>query len=353
MSLPTPAATWTISANNRYTYLSTSTVQLVMQNYMLSLKNFLKTTMLYTVNSSCGNSTAGTIGDGIDRWSVATDITPRFNGTTSAIAWFIFTDGNGAQICFSYNSSADDIFRLAYSPGANYALNGGGSNRQPTASDEIVVWSGSATIVNSTTSADRVWHLWGSSDKKMWRSAVYRSGTFTSFWGVEAVSSAVVSPATFSPAMWGFGYSGTSMRISTNAGSLMGDGVTPPGTNSGGGTAYVFSASANRTITVGGGGEQIASVGGKSVNGFGTSMPEFQGRTNQVIVPLTCISVTSNATGKLGTRIDWWAVYSNNPSAVPTDMSILGTGGTSNQAKFVTIGCSMHPWDGSTVPQIA
>ncbi len=351
MGLPTTSATWTISANNRYTYLSSSTVQLVMQNYMLSLKNFLKTTMGFTVNSSCGNSTAGIIGDGIDRWSVATDINPRFNGTTSAIAWFILTDANGAQICFSYNSSADDIFRLAYSPGATYALNSGGANRQPTATDEQVVWSGSMTVVNATASNDRVWHMWGSSDKKMWRATVFRSATMASFWGVEAVSSAVVSPTTFSPAMWGFGYSGTSMRLSGSSGGLMSDGISPPNTNQGGGTAYVFSASANRTIVVGGGGEEVSNIGGKSGSGFGTALTEFQGKTSYFIVPLTCVSVTTSANGKLANRIDWWAVYSGSVSTVPSDMSILGTGG--NHAKFVTLGSSMQPWDGTSVPQIA
>lgn len=304
-----------------------------------------------TVNSSCANSTAGTIGDGIDRWSAATDVTPRFNGTTSAIAWFIFTDGSGAQVCFSYNSSADDIFRLAYSPGANYALNGGGANRQPTASDEVVAWSGTLTVTNATASADRVWHIWGSSDKKMWRASVWRSNAFVSLWGTEALTSSILSPATFSPAMWGFGYTGTSLRIGASSGNLMSDGVSPPASNQGGGQAYVFSASANRLITVGGGGEGFATVGGKSSTAFGTNTPELQGRTSQIIVPLTCTSITSNGTGKLGNRIDWWAVYSSNLSTIPADMSILGTGGVSNQAKFVTIGSSMHPWDGSTIPQ--
>lgn len=352
MGLPSKAKTWTISANNRET---SGTVLTCMQKYALSLKNFLKTTMGYTVNSSCSNGTAGTIGDGIDRWSVSTDVTPRNNGAGGSMAWFILVDGNSAQICLSFNASSDDTFRLAYSPGANY-VTAGTANQQPTATDEVLVWGGnSSSIVSATSGNDRVWHMWGSSDKKMFRAVVFRSNSPISFWGVELVTSAVVSPATFSPAMWGFGYmlsGGTMMRLKSAAGSIMGAGQSPP-TSEGGGSAYVFSASANRVIVVGGGGEIFATQNGNNATSWPEAFPALQGRQGYIISSLTLQSQTTNANGKLGNRIDWWVVASATVSTVPADLTCFGTGGTSHHADFVSLGSTLHPWDGTTVPLTA
>ena len=168
---PTVTQSWTISANNRYVYAS---IQGALQAYVFSIKSFLKTTMGYTVKGSC---TAGTGAmDGVDRWTTAADVTPRNSGAAGSQAWFVLTDGSGVDLCFSYNSSADTIFRFAFSPGGLYVA-AGTANQQPTAVDEcfdVALTSWSSTL----TSIDRVWHHWGSNDKPMWRSAIFRHSTF-------------------------------------------------------------------------------------------------------------------------------------------------------------------------------
>lgn len=341
MGFPSITQTWTVSGNNRYPFTTTgsATVQGCMQAFAFSMKSFLKTTMGYTVKGSC---TAGTGAmDGVDRWASANDVTPRNNGPGGSQAWFVLTDGNGVDICLSYNSSTDDAFRFAFSPGGLYVA-AGTANQQPTASDEVPVWNNSTTMVNATASRDRVWHLWGSSDKKMFRCVLYRLGVPICSWGVEKLTSSVLSPSAFSPAVWGWAYM-NSPRQSSSTGSLLGSGQSPP-VNGGGGIARV-TVPVNGTVNgvIGGGGEQFASVGGQTDNGFNVAKPELQGGVGQVWTPVTCVgTVTVAVSGRLGTRIDWWAACSTSPSTLPIECELY------SGKSYVAIGSSIFPWDGVT-----
>lgn len=335
MSLPTVTQTWTTSVNNRAAF---STVIDAMQSYAFSLKAFLKTTMGYTTKGSC---TAGTGAmDGTDRWSSKTDVTPRATTAGASQAWFVFTDGNGIDYAMCFQGASDDVFRFSYSPGGLFVA-AGTANNQPTATDEAVVVSGT-TIVNATASGDRVWHMWGTSDKKMFRAANFRSNALNSFVGVERLTSKVLSPCTFSPAVWGFFYNTINVSnvmgafASTNGGIAR---VTVP-TSTGLSTA---------NFSMGGGGENFGSVGGSTGTWWGVEKPELQGANGGLIIPLTVCSQTSGQCGKLGDRIDWWTVVSTS-SAVPTHADTYGLSPDATLA-LVAVGQTLHPWDGASTMQ--
>ncbi len=331
MAIPTITRAWTISGNNRYTYV---TVLSAMQNFALSMKNFLKTTMGYTVKGSC---TAGTGAmDGVDRWSVSTDVTPQGANPTSSQAWFVLTDGNGVDILLAFQGGSFDVFRFSFSPSGSYVA-AGTANNQPTATDECLIVSGQ-TIVNASTSMDRVWHMWGSSDKKMCRFALFRNGVLITFWGVEQCMSTVQPPATFSPPVWGYFWNSLTMGVFS--GSLMAGGGSPNG-----GVCKVHT-SLDVFPVLGGGGEGFGAVGGSTGSFYNVEKPELQGSNGEILVPLTITSITTNAEGKLGNRIDWWAAITGTTTTTPSN------GDTFANLSMIAIGQAVLPWDGATIPVV-
>jgi hypothetical protein len=342
MALPTVTQTWTTSFNNRYTFVS---VLGAMQSYMLSLKNFLKTTMGFTVKGSCSAGTGAM--DGVDRWTVATDVAPRNNGAAGSQAWFVLTDGAGVNWCFSFNSASDDIFRLAHSTGGNYVA-AGTANQQPTATDECFD-AASGSWVNATASADRVWHMWGSSDKKMWRSAVMRSSALVMYQAGEKFTSALVSPATFTLGIGGGTvgaiksfYNGTTFNSNFNATyapSTLGD-LCRVHTNQ----------DINATASIGGEmpGGSVGSLASSAVL-FNAELPLLQGATGELMFPAQMGSRLANADGKLGSKIDSWYVLTNS-TTVPGLVDTFGT------LQFVVVqigGAIILPGDGVTTPVAA
>lgn len=338
MAYPTVTQTWTISANNRYVYTS---VLGAMQAFMLSLKNFLKTTMTYTVKGSCSAGTGAM--DGVDRWSLTTDVTPRNNGAAGSQAWFVFTDGNGIDICFSFNAASDDIFRIAHSPGGNYVA-AATANQQPTATDEVFDVA-SVSWVNSNTSADRVWHMWSSSDKKMFRAAIWRNQALSSFLGVERFStSLLLGHSTFTLANGG----GTALVYRffyTNAAYSLSN--TPLGVYSAGsgGALTRVHTSADFTLLLGSDQEWPWS-GRPDTIAFSQENPELQGSQGEYIFPVGTASQTANAQGRVATRFDWWCALGGGTTVPPG-------GDTLGGLAFIALGPTvLWPWDSSTVPFI-
>lgn len=313
-----------------------------MQAFIFSMKQFVKNTMGITIKGSCSAGTGAM--DGVDRWVASTDVTPRNNGAAGSQAWVVWTDGNGVDVCLSYNSAADEKFRFAVSSGGLYVA-AGTANQQPTATDEMVIWASASLSVitgtSGTVAVDRVWHMWGSSDKKVFRCAMYRAKGLVSFWGVEQITSSVLSPATFSPSAWTFAYV-DELRI--GSASRLTSAPSSTGSSGGGqGLARIINAaSTSINATIGGGGETIGPIGGSNSNTFGTDKPALQGTQGHLIIPLFSVSANAGAEGELGTRIDWWAVIGTT-STIPLEGEQYGGGA------LVAVGHSLHPWDSKTM----
>ena len=338
MGLPTVTQTWTISPNNRYVF---STVIGATGSLIFSLTQFLLNTMGYTCKGSSNGTTAAM--DGVNRITSSSTWATRNNGSAGAQSWIVVTDGNGIDWCFSYNSASDDIVRLAHSQGGNYVAAGTTTN-QPTAVDEAFD-VGSGSWVNATASADRVWHLWATTDKKMFRFSVYRQSVCISYICGEKLNDTLVSPATFSLTTGG----GTKGAIKSFFNSFISIwiGSTIDYTSSFGDISRVHANGIDTNSLCCRGLEVLArQASGGAL--YQNEKPQLQGGTGELFWPINTGRAAANPDGKLGNIIDAWATPTNNAS-------IPGPGETFGNLQFIAVGGSLIvvPWDGTTIPVIA
>ena len=408
MTLPTPVKTWTISPNNRISYVSLADTT---QRFFHGIKTFLLAHGWTTAGSA--KSGTGAL-DGVDRWTATTDVTPRGATQADSNAWWVGTDGNGAQMCLSWCGATDDCGRISFSPAAAFSISrasgtlptvtvnaagktwtrttsggdaGTGSwlldgwkvgdtitfsgfvnagnngtftittltatvvtcsaaagltnetgagisatgasdgSRTPTAPGAMLIWSDTnGSLVNATTSGDRLWHGWVDSQSKLCRFSIGRAGAAFMAFGMELFTPSLGSTATASPAVWGFAYNA--------AGSTEANIVSTYNINSNGGFVKVMLGGAQYACTVGGG----LTISGAS--GFlGTTVNQLNDDSHPVVeIPWALISNKSSATGRVGQRIDQWIGYTG------------ATDGDNYAGKTLVhvIGQLVFPWDGTT-----
>jgi hypothetical protein len=326
LHLPPITHSWLFSPNNRINFVSLNDT---MARLLFGLKNFLVATMGYTTKYTCNGTTGPTSGaDHTDRWVTFSNVTTRGAGSGNAQSFIVLTDGNGCDLLLTYQGGSDDIARISFSPGGLFtpAVT---SNQQPTATDEQLMVS-SASLINATTSVDRVWHAMATADKRLFRFFVYRAGTMTYSWGLEFCNTTgVLDPNVgFSPAVVGWATNNSTISNAA-AGSVVG------GSNAGGNGGVARINGVN------------AAVGGCSegyLNSFGNPYPlDLQGG-GAIIVPVGFASVTTFTSGKVGNRIDCWYGYWN---AMPSQGDALGN------LTHVFLGTGVHPWDGVSYPVVA
>jgi len=361
LGLPTVVQTWTMSFNNRYVWnTSTSTNVAEMGAFAFSLfgvGGFLTSTMGYTVKGSCDGTTGAM--DGTNRITAATKWATRNNGSAGAQCWIVLADGAGINWCFSYNSASDGTLRLAHSTGGNYVAAGTPSN-QPTATDECFDSASSDWVITATLGSrfDQVWHLWGSSDKKMFRictcsfTGVQADGTsFNSYIAGEKFTSALASPATFT--------------LTTGGGTVGAVKTYYTATNGSTGHLYTWNANFNTAYSVTLGGD-ICRVNNGSADGnaktsagceypggspnntngaWNIDYPALQGRNGYTIFPVEMGSITASFDGKLGNRIDQWCLLTSTNS--PAFGTMLG-----NAQFWVVHPIAVLVGDGSTVMEL-
>lgn len=344
MSLPSIAITWkqlltTLIPGLRIPYVSLADAT---QNALFKLKDFLtsssgattKPTLTWTAASGTGPTNSA---DHTDRWANAAAVTPRATATAASQAWAMMTYANGAQVLLSWTGASDDVFRVAFSPGGLYVL-AGTTNNLPTATDEQVVCS-ATSMVNATTSADRILHIWADDTGNGFRCAIFRSGVICApVFGVERFTAGVTSPASVSPAVWGFAFSKANLI---------------PGSNPGINTSYSSTSSGGLVRTL------VSSVGYSCQVSLGveigpgnttpatstyTYQPELQGAG---FSPYPIGMHTSNQTGsrgRLGNLIDWWSC---SPSGV------VDGDGFGNSYQFMQMNGTLWPNPSNQAPTIS
>jgi hypothetical protein len=343
MALPTLTKTWVISPNNRIVFV---TLLDTMQKYLFQVKAFLKANG-FTVK---GSASAG-VGamDAVDRWTTSADVTPRATVAAASQAWVVLTSsGSGIDVLMTFQGSADHICRMSLSPSGNFVAAGTPQN-QPTATDEIVEHNSTVSMVNSTASADRLWHGWVSSDAKSFRIALSRSGVWLpslsvdgKTWGVENYVSTIANPIAVP----------TPVANPTFIWSMNNANMVPNGAQIGRTSITVASVPsvAPGHIVVHFGLESWPVVGVTSLYPltFGNEKPELQGSLGYPILPLSLFAFTAPARGRMGQLIDWWMGRTAGDLAGDTygtlefivSPGMVGTAG----------GGGVWPWDGVTVP---
>ncbi len=324
MTLPAKIRTYSISGCNRITYVSLiGTVGAA----LLGAKNHWVSGGL-TVVGSCDGTTGAM--DAVDRWSTAANVATKGAGAGNAQSWMVLRLANGGHILVTLQGSTDDVVRISISPGGLFVA-AGTPNQQPTATDERVI-SSAVSMIENTTSGDRLWSAWVSSDSNCIRFAIARAGTFTGLiWGVEDLDSSVIAPTVFSPNMWGFSYVISNMSAAN---------ISNANGTSRGGVARVTVASVGVNIDCGGGSESALAVTSATTT-FGNIQCELQGGTGYAFMPTSVWSATTGGRGKLGNRKDWW---------LARNVSGAAGGDTYGTLTWIQIGDCAWPWDGTTTP---
>lgn len=328
MALPVPSRTWTITPNNRITFVSLNDT---MARYLFGIKAFLVTNG-YTVRGSSDGVTGPASGvDFTDRWLTFANVTTRGTAAGTVQSWIILRDGNGVDILLAFQGATDDVARIAYSPNQIYVF-AGTPTHQPTATDEVVVTS-AATLIGTATTIDRIWHGWVNSTDKLCRFAIMRQGIWVGrVWGIEEFAHVMVTPAFPDPPtrpVWGFSLTPTVNTLST-------------GVQAGTGRCTVSAAPFSMTLKFGC--EFLAN----DPTQFGGVKPELQGGNGYHLTPLAIGSHIVGARGKAGNLYDWWLGRTTGGADADTygTLQFISMSGVQGS----NVGGHIWPWNGVSTP---
>jgi hypothetical protein len=334
MALPVTTRTWVISPCNRIVFVSLLDT---MQRYLFAVKQFLKANS-WTVKGSCSAGTGAM--DAVDRWSSFSSVTPRATVAAASQGWIVLTNSvTGIDLLIAFQGSSDDICRFSYSPGGLFIV-AGTANQQPTAVDEVVDHGFGISVISSTSSGDRLWSGWASTDGKAFRFALARGGLWIGrSWGVESYTSTMSSPAIGAPA------SNPSLFLSIfNINGI-------PSASQFGRTRLIVASVPSSVVAVHLGVKSWPLNGSTSLYAisFGAEKAQLQGSLGYPILPLSFYGNTGGYRGKIGDAIDQWAGRSagDNPGDTYGPslqfINMFGYFGSNG-------GGGVWPWDGITVP---
>lgn len=336
MSLPTLAKTWQFNINQ--TIAATGTIAGTNSALLLALKNSLTGfgSNPATVDHSRGSSTAGTPGDGVDRWSSASDVIFASAGTSHS--WIVLKFA-GVASNFQLLISASSEGNGAYSSGnwtvsmfvsRSAGFSGGTTTARPTATDEqelgrygsAAKWNASASIADATHRL----HVMMSTDGASARAFFCASGKVWSAFLLETLS----PTDTWSPS-W-------HARLTNSPGGVWPQSAVAANFYAYDGAAYVNSTAQQMAFT----GESRGPTSfGPTSTEFGTMANDASG--NWPIWPMGVVGQTAGGRGRWGTSIDmWWG-----SSAVSDGDTYDATSKT-----FVQFAGLIVPWDGSSTPAL-
>ena len=323
MALPTLVRTWQTNCNNAQLALGSALAD--NRGLLISIKNALLgfASNPWTVRYSCNSTTAGTAGDGVDRWgSTAANLV--WNAAGSAHSWFVMQQSGvaaGFQVLWSLENSSPNgsVMSVVVSPSAGFT--GGTTTARPTATDEIVVlaaagvWGGAGTIDQSAR-----WSVEQSTDGAGTRIIVCTAGATTTVALFEVpanVATGWSNPTAFSwlNSSGGLGGFQTYGSLKTRVGAL----------------------AANLALACEG---TAANVHGPADIAFGNLANEVSGEWPMWPIGVDCNTV--GARGRLATLVDLWYGSSN----VTSGDSYPATGTTGQFAQF---GNLIIPWNNGPV----
>lgn len=327
MFAPQLTKNWTISPNLRRPYTS-----LLDQVGWLFYEN--KTKLLAagwtTVFSSDGITGPANGSDTTDRWTSIGAIATRATVAAAAQSWYVLQNSDGLQILLAYQGASDDIGRISYSPGGLYTL-AVTTTHQPTATDEVLTCN-ATSLVNATTSQDRVMHIWTTTDTKHWSFALFRAGAIQHVIGVEIITS-YCGTNVFDVPYVGYRHNNLTLYNNATFGTVTPITSVPSSPAVGAANnlsthARVFTNSASRIVRVGGGWIEVAGAADgftRTYNDvfFSAVYPALQGSWGAPCYPpIWSGERVTNLDGIIGSPIDWWIQHTNQ-AGVPGQTNML------------------------------
>ncbi|HSX21505.1 MAG TPA: hypothetical protein VLE97_01870 [Gaiellaceae bacterium] len=320
MALPTLTKTWQFNVNNAIVALGSSLAD--NRRLLRSIKNAMVgfTTNPWTMRYSCDSVTAGTAGDGVDRWTADANLVWANAG--SAHSWAVIRQTGIAtnfELLLSCETAAGlgQILTAYISFSAGFT--GGTTTARPTATDEQVLisaanWSGVSTDVASR------WSVMQSTDGQCTRVIIASAGAATAYWLLEKPA----NPTT--------GWSNPSISLMIQNvpvfSTLCAAASTAAKMRNGSTTGnVVFLCEGNNTNLI------------PADTTFGTVANEID--SSWPMTPIAVASYTVGVRGRHGTLQDLWFGQASIATAdtYPNDAS--------NQ--FVQFGCLIFPWNGGGV----
>lgn len=319
MALPTLTKTWQHNVNNSISALGSALAD--NRRLWRSIKNALIGfgTNPWVVRYSCNSVTAGTAGDGVDRWVSDSDLVWNSNG--SANSWIVLRQvgiSSTFEMLIALQTSTS-LATTAYISVSTVAYTGGTTANRPTSTAETVI-SNATTISSISSDMATRWSVSQSTDGQCTRIVVAASGV-TQFWLLIDKPS---NPTTG----WGTPFIGFLTVGSPTAAALCASN-SPKGAmrnSSTAGTAYMLCE-----------GDTIGVVPANTV--FGQINNEIS--SEWPMIPIAFASGTVGIRGRHGTLQDVWL----GSNAVATADTYPGDG--SNQ--FVQFGNIILPWNGGPV----
>lgn len=360
MTAPLLTKNWTITPNLRRTYSSLN--DLVSWFYYENKVAILAAG--WTVKFSCDGTTGPSSGaDTTDRWTSMAATNTRGAAAGNPQSWIVLQNSDGVQIRFAYFGATDDVGTIAFSPGGLYTV-AGTTTHAPTATDEVLISSGNS-LVNATTSLDRVMSIWVSSDTKHWACTIFRNSALINYIGVEVINN-LCSPATIFSAdgvtakpYIGFRYTNAARAFTTGTPINTTPNVAVGAASWTGAACRVYTAATSRLNRIGGGFWANQNIVGSETSGnfsvavnFNGTQPALQGGNTSPLVPLYWSGErAANLDGILGYPIDWWQMITSALTTPATGDFVPGfdpgdnTAGATRSNWLVCIGsASVRPW---------
>jgi len=355
MSIPQLAKNYTTLINQRNTYVSLNNMQawwFFTTHVEMLARGF---TCWFTSDGTTGPTNAG---DNTNRLTDATKTATRGATAANAQSYAVYKNADGMQILFAYQGATDDVFRISYSKAAGFVL-AGTTTQQPTATDELVVSTG--TIIGTGTSLDRVVQIIISTDVRSIAIACYRSAALQSMVGIWHCTSLatvrVTNPINALPYI-GFRFtSDANLRRGSAIGTPVGGATNAQGTT--GGMSGRFYTNADQTIAVGGGEITLAAAAGAVTtvaSTFNSDKPAAQDSATYPTLPIYWSGAkAANTDGFFLTPIDWYQIYVSSVSLPVPTQTLTGFAPADNPnidtpraAWLMTFGSAMVlPWNGS------
>ena len=322
MALPTLSKTWQFNVNNQTTAQGTGLADA--RKTLRAIKDAMIgfATNPWTVRYSCDSVTAGTAGDGVDRWSADTNLVWANAGT--AHSWIVLRQtgiGTTYELLISCEGASGSGAILTILTSIS-GFSGGSTTARPTATDELTVasstqWLGASDVSNR-------WSVMQSTDGQCTRILVGYSGYFTTLIVLDKPNNPTTGWTTPNFSALYFAVGG----LNINTTDVIS--VTSPLARS-----RIGSVNGSVSLTIEGIGNNFATD-----TAIGNIANEVDSSWDMWPLGIACI--TSGARGRHGSLFDLWAISTVRASGdmIPADGS--------NQ--FAVFGNFVLPWNGSAAP---
>lgn len=374
MALPTIEKTWQFNVNR---VVGSAAGLAVNKQLLLDMKNMLiaggglgtwtnaaggtiSPVNAWTVGYSCNSVTAGTVNDGVDRWTTVSNVVNTSFTSPGVHSWIVLKSttldaGGNFQLLIDWVS--DDTTSGTYGTFAMYlsrtaGFTGGTTSARPTATDEIFCGQGHTgafhatgtygpTFGNVAGSADGyALHCMTSTDGKSYRLIVTRGNTASFILALEQ--------STNSPAGWTvpiYVIHASSWAATYSSGDVF------SGTDEAAHTAFKYEWHVTAVAPVSGKYKMYLAQEslGLGSAGYGSFVPP-RGRPyyadhrlsslsgDYLITQIDVVSVESNFTGRMGYVTDMWACSAPSASTFPA----------AGAKTYAQLGSIMVPWNTTT-----